>query len=218
MCPLRPPLFWRFQGQVVWSDCMREGKIRRASRGLTPSSVSVFHCQHLRSSVLRPASGRALRFVSERRMSELGEKMAIRDNLIYRWETLPSLPSVPRESLNLSLPPSLISFSPLSIYITPSFSLISLQPSLFLWSSLALPLSPRSLSVLRASIHHWQHREDRLMPAQSSESRSDQLSCSQSMPYLSEIPPSIPHSPSLSQHVPPSLVYEHDLSTHAPTE
>ncbi len=154
MCPLRPPLFWRFQGQVAWSDCVREGKIRRASWGLTPSSVSVFHYQHLRSPVLRPASSRALRFVRERRMSELGEKIAIRDNLIYRWETPPLLPSVPRESLTLSLPPSLISFSPLSIYITPSFSLITLPPSLFLWSSLALPLSPQSLSVLRASIHH----------------------------------------------------------------
>lgn len=219
MCPLRPPLFWRSQGQVTWSDCVREGKTRKSPpRGLTPSSVSVFHCQHLRSSVLRPASGRALRFVRERGMSELREKMAIRDNLIYRWET-PPITAFCSSWISHSVSPPIINFflTPFDLY--HSLLLFNNPPTISLFVKLSRSASLSPVLVRSKSIHpSRQHREDRLMPAQSSERRSDQLSRSQSMPYLSEIPPSIPHSPFLSQHVPPSLVYDHELSSHAPTE
>lgn len=117
-----------------------------------------------------------------------------------------------------SVCPSIINFFLTSFDLYHSLLLFNNPPTISLFVMLSHSTSLSPVLVHSKSIHpSRQHRVDRLMPAQSSESRSDQLSCSQSVPYLSEIPPSIPRSPSLSHHFPPFLVYEHDLSSHVLT-
>lgn len=148
--PSHASLVFKVSGPTDTTTCVRRIE-RKVSREPAPSGISVFHCQHSQRPVLRPASSRALRFVRGRRMSEPGEKTAIRDNLIYRWETFPSLPSAPSESLT----PSLISLALLSIYIAASLSLrlfnssapLSHTHSYSHVSSLTLPVLVRSKSI-----------------------------------------------------------------------
>lgn len=211
MCPLRPPLFLRFQGQVAWSDYVIERKIRKSLP--RPDSLQCL-CFSL-SALAEPSIETCVQWSTEvcegKKNERTGGENGHQGQSHLQMRDFP-ITAFCSSWISHSVSPSIInSFSPLSIYITPSFALMTLPPSLCVMLSHSASLSP--VLVRSKSIHpSRQHRVDRLMPAQSSESRSDQLSCSQSVPYLSEIPSSVPRSPYPSHHTPPSLVYEHDSS------
>lgn len=128
ICPLRPPLFLRFWCQVAWSDCVREGNLQNTLPRPDSLQHLCFSLSALAELSFETCVQPSIELCEGKKNEQTGG-----DNGHQGWSHLQmrDFPSVPRQSLTLSLPPSLISPSPLSIYVTPSFSLITLPSSLF---------------------------------------------------------------------------------------
>lgn len=203
MCPLSPSLFLRFQGQVAWSDYVRKGKIRKSLPRPDSLQSLCFSLSALAEPGIETCVQRSIEVCEGKKNERTGGENGHQGQSHLQMRDFP-ITAFCSSWISHSVSPSIINF-----FLTP----FDLYRSLLLFNdpptiSLCVMLSPSAslfpVLVRSKSIHpSRQHRVDRLMPAQSSESRSDQLSCSQSVPYLSEIPPSVPRSPAPSHH--PSL-------------